>query len=64
MGDHYSGYASFAIDDWYAESDEDAQAAISRLRDELTDWINTKKKSELVIYHLEVNLDPQEIEEQ
>lgn len=64
MGDHYSGNALFIIDDWYAESYEEAQAAISKLRDELMDWINTKKKSELVISHVEMNLDPQEISEE
>jgi len=62
MGDWYSGNASFVIEGWFAESDEEAQAAVNKLRDELVDWINTKKESELVISHIEVNLDPQNIE--
>jgi len=64
MGDWYSAHASFVIEGWFAETDKEAQEAISRLRDELVDWINTKKKSELVVSHIEVDLDPQEIHEE
>lgn len=60
-GDHYSGSGSFAIDDFWAESDEEAQLAISGLRDEFVEWVR-QKKSVLAIYAVEVNLDPQNIE--
>jgi len=61
MGDHYCGSASFFIDDFWAESDEEAQSAIDKLREELVDWIG-RKKSELTIYAVQVGLDPQNVE--
>ena len=61
MGDNYCGHASFAIDLFWAESDDEAQLAITKLREELADWIS-RKKSELVIYAVEVSLDPDNVE--
>lgn len=62
-GDNYCGSASFVIDYFWADDDDQAQAAINVLRDELVDWINTKKKSNLPIRNVEVLLSPDEIEE-